>query len=270
MVYDDIIEYFSLGKLGKEKDSEDVIVTSPNFYCVIDGVTSKFPITYEDKSSGRYCAELLARAVTTLDKDVDGTSALEILDSAIKKAYGGKEITQENKMQACVIIYSKSKRQIWSYGDCALMINGVSFDHTKRIDKLMEDLRAFAISAYLKEGGDENALYDCDVGRESILPFLKKQALFANTDHYFGYGVIDGCGINKNHIKIYEVKEGDRVVLASDGYPQLFGTLEKSEEYLQYVLEKDPLSINENKQTKMKKSEQLSFDDRSYLSFIVK
>ena len=100
------------------------------------------------------------------------------------------------------------------------------------------------------------------------MPFLKKQSLFANKDGYFGYGVIDGTGINESLIKTYTLNSGDRVVLASDGYPKLFSTLEKSEEYLAYVLEADPLSINENMQTKMKSKDKLSFDDRCYLSFI--
>jgi glycerophosphoryl diester phosphodiesterase len=93
--------------------------------------------------------------------------------------------------------------------------------------------------------------------------------MFANTDDYFGYSVFDGMGINKNLIKIYTVKAGDHVVLASDGYPKLFDTLKESEEYLKWVLEIDPLSIKENKQTKMIKKGNISFDDRSYLSFTI-
>ena len=266
----DIIERFVMGKGGVDGECEDVLVEGEHYCAVIDGVTSKFPIKYGGKSAGRYCAELVAEAIGNLDPNADDVTALEALNSAVAKAYGGEKITEENKMQACVILYNKARREVVSYGDCQLIINGEAYDHTKRIDTLLEELRAFAIRAYLEEGGQADDLYEKDIGREAIMPFLKKQALFANKDGYFGYGVIDGTGINKNLIKTYKLKPGDTVVLSSDGYPKLFPTLAQSEEYLAYVLKVDPLSICENKQTKMKMGAHLSFDDRCYLSFTVK
>ena len=269
MSYEDVIEYSCIGKTGNDNECEDIIVQGEHFYAVIDGVTSKYPVTYGGKSAGRYCAELLQNAILSLDKNAECLTALEALSNDVKKAYGEDDITNENKMQACVIIYSKQRREVWCYGDCGLMINGRAFDHSKIIDKLMENLRAFTVSVYLAEGGDENTLYENDIGRESILPFLKKQAIFANKDHYFGYGVIDGTEINEKFAKVYKVNKGDRIILASDGYPKLFPTLKETEKYLEAVLINDPLSINENKQTKMKKRENLSFDDRAYFSFTV-
>ena len=48
-----------------------------------------------------------------------------------------------------------------------------------------------------------------------------------------------------------------------------YSCIGKTEKYLEAVLINDLLSINENKQTKMKKRENLSFDDRTYFSFTV-
>jgi glycerophosphoryl diester phosphodiesterase len=121
----------------------------------------------------------------------------------------------------------------------------------------------------LKDGGDPNSLFDNDIGREAILPFLKKQTDFANDESYFGYPVLNGDKITEKYILKYKVSEGDHVVIASDGYPKLFPTLEESESYLEKVLKNDPLSINENIQTKMTVKGNFSFDDRSYLNFIV-
>ena len=265
----DIIESFVMAKTAKSEECEDVLFIGEHYYAVIDGVTSKFPIKYNGKSAGRYCAEVVAEAINNLDQNADAITMLEALNSAVKKAYCGAQITLENKMQACVIVYNKMRREVVNYGDCQLMINGKVYDHTKRIDTLLEDLRAFTIKSYLAEGGKETDLYANDVGREAIMPFLKKQTLFANKDGYFGYGVIDGTGINESLIKVYKLKEGDTVVLASDGYPKLYPTLSQSEEYLAYVLKADPLSVGENKQTKMKSQDNISFDDRSYLKFTV-
>ena len=265
----DIIEYCLKSKTGNMEDIEDIIVVTQDFYAVIDGVTSKFPVKYQGKSAGRYCAELLKEGVESLPRDIDVNCALELLDKAVNAAYGEREITTESKMQASVIIYSKARREVWSYGDCQLMINDTVFDHKKIIDKTLEALRAFAILTYLNDGGERESLFENDIGRESIMPYLKKQSQFANADGYFGYGVIDGCGINKSHIKVYTVEKGDFVVLASDGYPRLFKTLDESEKYLKEALENDPLCICENMQTKMMRKGSISFDDRSYLSFTV-
>jgi hypothetical protein len=264
-----IIESYCQGKTKNPLECEDILVIGKDFYAVIDGVTSKSSIKRDGKTLGRFCAELLHKEILSLDKNADWNEALFALNDAVKKAYGDFTPSYEDRMQACVIIYSKAKGEIWSYGDCQLMINQRVFDHSKSIDKVTEGLRALVISTYLQEGGDKEALFENDIGREAILPYLKKQSLFANKDGYFGYGVIDGTGINSSLVKRYMVKSGDFVVLASDGYPRIFQSLEESEEYLRWAMEIDPLSIKENMQTKMKKRENLSFDDRTYLSFIV-
>ncbi|MBQ5746780.1 MAG: hypothetical protein IIV81_02460, partial [Clostridia bacterium] len=181
-----------------------------------------------------------------------------------------KEGVEEGKhLQACAVIYSKYHGEVWSYGDCNLMINGRRYDYSKEIDNIFSAVRAFVIECYLKEGGNKEDLYKKDVGREAILPFMKKQTAFANEDSTFGYPVINGTKINEKFIRIEKVVKGDFVVLASDGYPKLFETLEESEKHLQYILETDPLSIGENMQTKLMAEGNISFDDRSYISFIV-
>ena len=109
-----IIESFIMGKGKNSEECEDVALISENFYAVIDGVTSKFPVKYGGKSAGRYCAELLKEAILSLDRDADAIKALEALNDTVKKAYGDNEITLENKMQGCVIIYSKARREVFS------------------------------------------------------------------------------------------------------------------------------------------------------------
>ena len=65
-----------------------------------------------------------------------------------------------------------------------------------------------------------------------------------------------------------DVPEFSEVVLASDGYPKLFGTLEESEHYLQKVLAEDPLCISLNKQTKGLMVGNNSYDDRTFVRFV--
>lgn len=129
----EVIESFIESKTENLADCEDEIVISENFFAVIDGVTSKFPIKYNGQSSGRFCASVVSAAILSLEKSIDAVSALQFINDAIKKAYGGAEITNENKMQACAIIYSKQRREIWCYGDCQLMINGVCLTTQRKL-----------------------------------------------------------------------------------------------------------------------------------------
>ena len=61
---------------------------------------------------------------------------------------------------------------------------------------------------------------------------------------------------------------GLEIVLASDGYPELFATLAQSEAHLQTVNAKDPLCFRENKGTKGIAPQNDSFDDRAYIRFV--
>ena len=121
----------------------------------------------------------------------------------------------------------------------------------------MGELRAF-----VEECGEN--------GREAITPFLQKQMILENTlDFEFGYTVANGNGFYPKHIKEYDVKSGDVVVFATDGYPKLFDTLKESEEYLQNILQSDPRCIKEFKSTKGLEQGNNSFDDRAYVKFVV-
>lgn len=269
MLSDNVIEKFILGKKEDQSLCEDIIVESENYYAVIDGVTSKSSKTYNGMSGGRYGALLVANAIRQLEGNETAEIALKKLDDSIFDQYRGALPSPDERIQACAVIYSKVRREVWSYGDCALMINGKAYTHEKKIDQILGGFRSLIIHLHLMNGGNADDLIVNDFGREAIMPYMKKQSLFANADHVFGYPVIDGSGINASMIKIYTVNEGDEIVLASDGYPVLCPTLEESERELKKILKSDPLSINENIQTKMMVKGNISFDDRSYLRFKV-
>jgi len=263
-------ECFIQGKTGNPDVCEDMIVECAHFCAVIDGVTSKTGRLYDGKTGGRLAAELLAQEIRRFDPWETAISALEKLDLAVREVNRSNSKEPDTSVQACVILYSKARREVWNYGDCNCMINGAGVDHGKQVDDILGRLRALVIAAHLKQGGKEEDILQRDIGREAILPFLKLQSVFANDDSCFGYPVINGTGIREQFIKCYPVAVGDHVVLASDGYPKLFPTLKESEEYLQYILQADPLAYLENVQTKMLTKGNLSFDDRAYLSFFVK
>ena len=55
------------------------------------------------------------------------------------------------------------------------------------------------------------------------------------------YTVIDGFPIPLDKVKTYKTSDAQTLILATDGYPQLFPTLVATESHLQECLHDDPL-----------------------------
>ena len=92
----------------------------------------------------------------------------------------------------------------------------------------------------------------------------------ANRNVPFGYDVIDGGNIVPDNVTVYAVQKDDCVVMASDGYPKLFDTLEDTEAYLLKALAEDPTCIGALRGTKGIQPGHQSYDDRTYVSFRVR
>ena len=106
------------------------------------------------------------------------------------------------------------------------------------------------------------------LGREVIEPLLKKQFWYENVTGRFGYPVLNGLNFTEGMVKVWPVPSGAEVVLASDGYPELCGTLAESEEMLREINEEDPLCIGRNAVVKGIMEGMESFDDRAYVRVI--
>jgi glycerophosphoryl diester phosphodiesterase len=132
---------------------------------------------------------------------------------------------------------------------------------------LLANVRALYLETEFKLGNIISTSIEIDPGREFILPLLTRQSLFQNTtgSKEYSYGILDGFKVPKNEIKIISLENAKNIVLASDGYPILCPTLRKSENYLQRIIEDDPLCYKEFKSTKGVKKGNISFDDRAYL-----
>ena len=120
----------------------------------------------------------------------------------------------------------------------------IYYDTKEKISSLQERMIALISKDYMRiyktesEGKTEKELLKDDVGRKFILPVLEKQHIFANKTGRFSYGVFNGTPVPDEHIVIHKVKQGDEIVLASDGYPYLKPTFAESERLLKEELEK--------------------------------
>ena len=269
-----IIEKNIVSKENRIENCEDRIVFNNYFACVIDGVTSKSSLLYDgNKKSGLLVGEILEKTILNLEKDTNLPNMLDILTNSIKDYYIKHKIINDvknnpfNRLSASMIIYSNYYNQIWMIGDCQCLIDDNLYTNNKLIDKILADTRSFYITKELIEGKTIEELMKYDTGREYILPLLISQTYFQNNrfDSEYSYCVVDGFPINMSQVKIIEAKNASSIILASDGYPKLYNNLKESENYLNYILEKDPLCYNIFKSTKGKQKNMVSYDDRAYL-----
>ena len=250
----------------------DRIVNTRNYIAVIDAATPKGEMLWDGKPGDVYVAQILADAVRSMPYDMQATDAIEYLNAKIRDCYdmGWEKLPPEERLQASVVIFSAYRREIWGFGDCKFRINQINYDNHKKVDALLGGLRAFCLEVQRQICIDTGAEYDSSLGRKEILPFLKKQSILANKEWSFSYDVLDGGKIYPQHVDIELVQKGDHVVLASDGYPVLFDSLEETEAYLEKNLKKDAECMYQLRGTKGISEGNCSYDDRSFISFIVK
>ena len=241
---------------------------------VIDGATPKGNRLWEGMRGDVYISHLISNAIKNMDRDITAEDAVLYINNAVKDAYKRNNVDldtleHEEMLQACVVIYSASRHEVWSYGDCLIRINHRDYNNIKKLDVLMSNLRAFFIESAMINGNYHYDSFGEDFGRKCILPYLKEQGIFANTNYSFGYSVINGGTIIPKNVKVYSVQSGDRIILATDGYPKLFDTLEASEQYLELKLKEDPDCVYSLRGTKGVSSGNVSFDDRAFIGFSV-
>lgn len=263
----EIIEQYICGKKAMHIKNEDALLITYNFIAVIDGVSAKNGRLFEGLTGGKMAADKVCEAIVLFDENITAKEAVDKITQKVSEVY--EENEPKGAAAAGAIIFSKARNEIWSVGDCQCLINGEVFTHEKEIDKINSDMRALVLQMEKQEGKTEKELLKDDVGRKFILPVLEKQHIFANKTGRFSYGVFNGTPVPDEHIVIHKVKQGDEIVLASDGYPYLKSTFAESERLLKEELETNPLCDGEYRSTKGKAEDNISFDDRTYIRFKV-
>lgn len=260
-----IIESFISGKKNDPELCEDGLFINENFIAVIDGVTSKSDALFNGKTGGRAAMEKTKEYLESADPNCSAEKIFNGINSAIRSVYSDEPT---GEAAVFMVIYNIKKQKIWSLGDCQCLINTQYHTDEKIFDKILGDVRALALELARLEGKTDDVLLHDDVGRKFILQLLKKQHLLANSDSRFGYAVLDGTPFDSGRISQFDVNPNDCIVLASDGYPKIFDSLEKSEAWLQHIINTNPLCDREFVSTKGLVFGNSSFDDRTYIRFI--
>ena len=267
-----VVESFLKGKRD-ETTNEDGLCLTPWFAAVIDGVTQKTGFRPDGKTPGRIAMELVSEAIRLLPHDADAYTAIDAITAHIARfceQHGWWEnirLHPEHRLTASAAIFSRFRQEIWLVGDCQCLIDGQIHCCKKTADRILADTRALILELELLDGKTMDELRQHDTGREFILPALRRQTMLQNRlDSPQAYAVFDGTPVLRDRIAILPTGMATHIVLASDGYPQLRPTLTESENYLQKILEEDPLCFRMFKSTKGMMPGNCSFDDRAYLS----
>lgn len=257
-----LLEQFIMGKKNNPILCEDGIVITDDFIAVLDGVTAKSKRSFYGRTGGRAAMEVAAAVIRSTPAITKSEILFRNINTAIRELYDGNN---GGEAAVCVCIYSRYYREIWSSGDCQYIVNGKHYCEEKEIDHIYSRMRATILERAERMGV---LTADRDMGREYILPLLKGQHLFANSNGKYGYPLLNGGSFDTETVTITKVNEGDTVIIATDGYPRLFSTLEDSEAYLQYVIENDPMCYKLHISTKGIEKDCISFDDRAYVKFM--
>ena len=270
-----MMEVFLKGKVS-EAANEDRIVITPYYIGVIDGATSKSDFRQDGLTTGQWAGRLVEEAVKELPPHAAGTEATAAITDRIARFYTDHGLMDsvrehpERRLTASAVLYSRWRQEVWQVGDCQCLIGHRLFTRNKRIDQLLAEVRAAYLEAKLLQGCTEEELLADDPGRAVLRPFLVEQSRFQNlptSASPYAFAVFDGFPLPPDALQVLPVTKGERVVLASDGYPRLFPTLAATEVWLAEQLQKDPLCIRSYQSTKGMYKGQCSFDDRAYVSF---
>lgn len=266
-----IVESFLKGKHA-ETDNEDAIFINPAFAAVIDGATSKSDFRKDGMTTGQWAVQCVMEALQVLPADATCAEAVAAVTERIHTFYETNQLLEQVisipacRCTASAVIYSVFRKEVWQVGDCRCLTHTFYSANEKTVDRVMAEARVACNEAALASGMTIDELAACDPGRAFILPFLKQQAWLQNrTDARYAYAVFDGFQVPMQQVKCFSVADETEIVLASDGYPKLFFTLDETEAYLRRMLAGDPLCMHRNVGTKGVRPGNCSYDDRAYL-----
>ena len=275
MAYE-IIEQCSIGKKD-ETLNEDGWIATPYYVAVIDGSTSKGTLNYGEKQSGRIAMEIIREGIKNLRPNCTIRDAANELSAKIDAYYLSHNIVKEvqdhpeNRLTASVAIYSVERREVWQIGDCPCMIDHLTYENPKYWELPLAQARALYIEKELADGKTIHELQKKDTGRDYILPLLRFSMIYQNNEEQntYGYGVLDGFPIANRFLRRISAAGAHQIILSTDGYPKLFPTLNRSEQYYKEIIEEDPLCIRRHKMTKGRMMETHGFDDRTYIRLLL-
>lgn len=262
------------GKVSDEK-CEDASFISDDFVAVIDGVSSKSDFLFKEKTTGKIAAEIVKSVLEKSERSSTRKEIVERINQEIMGFYEAAEFPysrNEYGPQAVCAVYSDFYREVWLIGDCQVCVDGRIYTNPKRSDEILAEMRSLVLNIIRKETPEQFSDQKVQqMARDIIEPWIVRANVFANNNNSdYGYSVINGEEIPENLFRVIKLDEGTHeIILASDGYPRIERTLRESEDYLSRMLETDRECCSLYHSTKGVKDGCSSYDDRTYIRFLV-
>lgn len=249
---------------------EDTWVVSPQYIAVFDGATPKTAFRFADGSTpGQIVARTLAEATQRLSPTLTAVEAITLLTQHLH------QVLQGHQGEASGVIYNVQRKEIWIVGDCQFAFvypdGKIERHHTEKlIDRVLAQWRCSINRSYLNRHlMTTDEIQKTDPGRKIIQPFITRQRIYQNISNPecpWGFGAFDGTPIPSRFIEVYPVPdEATAIILASDGYPTLYPTLEETEKKLKTILKKDPFCMGILQGTKGIRPGNQAHDDRTFI-----
>lgn len=270
-----IQDSFTAAKTGVEEQCEDGAVVTDHFAAVIDGATDKGPPrTYDGMKPGRFAMRVCSEAIGTLDPQSTAEAAAAHITGLLAERMPAGTAAATGPT-AVAAIYSAGRREVWQIGDVDFWHAGLPVPRQqsrKTVDRYASEIRAAITAACLAGGMSPGQVAADDPGRAAIRSLLERQGVFKNNPGAgaWAYAALDGTPVDASLISVTPVPaEVSELVLASDGYPAIFPTLQETERHLAALLEEDPLCVGPLAGTKGVNPGNDSYDDRCYLKITV-
>lgn len=265
-----VVSTFLRSKVADRSACEDVIATVDGFSAVFDGATDVRDRRFGGVSGGRLAAQTAANALADLDPAADMDQALAHLSRAMTAVnFLGEEIPFSpgvDRPGTAMLVLSHARRELWRVGDCGYAIDGTVDLPEKPVDVLAYGLRSAYTHALLRSGADPAQLSADDPGFGLLKPFYVAQRSLTNRTGPYTYGVLDGSPVPAEHAECIPIgPDARRVVLVTDGYPFILGSLSETEAELRALMERDPLGISEWIRPAALGPTRDAFDDRAWV-----
>ena len=254
-----ITESFSASAKGDK--TEDLIVETPGFFGVFDGVSGvKADWLREGRTMGQWGSFLAAEALRELPPDATPESFAALATqkiAAAKKEFG---LTPADRLASTALILPRRQPlKVWSIGDSHYgyrLKDGTwhSCVQNKYYDNVTLAYRHIIVTQDIIEKGlaqtqeERAALVRKSWG--SVREALNNQMLLANHPdpaEKLGFGALTGTPVPAHHLHVHTLPaDAAEVVLCSDGLPEATETAAEAKAILAALRKTDPFLLGKN------------------------
>ena len=245
----EIVERFTCGK--RPPHNEDRIIVTDRHVAVIDGASDPTGLQVAGTSGGAWVAQTTADAIAQLPAAATAQDMATAVTAAVRAglaAHAPDRLALDARRPFChLVVYSPARQELWRLGDGHFRIDQHTHLGSKEVDDIAYRFRRAVLTALLAAGADPAELARTDPGTAAATALYAEQHHLQNRPAHspLTYGCVDGTDVDPAHLEIVPVPAVTEIVLASDGYPDLTGTLADAEAALAAAAAADPLSVHE-------------------------